>query len=169
MHVLQTERLRLRELDHDDAPFVLELLNDPSFIAHIGDRGVRSMADARRYIDQGPRVSYAAHGFGLWRVGLKDGDEAVGLCGLLQRETLPHADIGYAFLPRHRSRGYAVEACTAVRDHALRTLALPRLLAIVSPGNDASVKVLQRIGLRFETMVRLRPEDKELQLFALDA
>ena len=89
------------------------------------------------------------------------------MAGLVRRDTLPDADIGYAFLPRHWSKGYAVEACTAVRDHAMRTLGLPRLLAIVSPGNTPSVKVLERIGLTFRDTVRMGEAD--LQLFALEA
>lgn len=167
MLILQTERLRVREIEERDAPFILELLTDPSFLANIGDRGVRDLCSAVDYIHNGPRASYARNGFGLWLVELKEARESIGLSGVLRRDTLPHPDIGYAFLPRHWSRGYAVEACTAVRDHAMHTLGLQRLLAIVSPGNAASVKVLERIGLRFEETVRMGEED--LQLFALDA
>jgi RimJ/RimL family protein N-acetyltransferase len=168
--VLTTQRLALRELQADDAPFILGLLNEPSFIENIGDRGVRTIDDAVRYIENGPRDSYARNGYGLWMVELRDIGEAMGMCGLIRRDTLPAPDIGYAFLPRYWNRGYAVESCTAVRDHALHTLALPRLLAIVSPGNEASVKVLERIGLHFQQLVRLSDDDDdELQLFSLDA
>jgi RimJ/RimL family protein N-acetyltransferase len=167
MLILQTQRLRLREVEEGDAPFILELLTDPSFRKNIGDRGVSDLDSAANYIRTAPRASYARHGYGLWLVELKDTGEAIGLSGLVRRDTLPGPDIGYAFLPRHWSKGYAVEACTAVREHAMRTLGLPRLLAIVSPGNAASVKVLERIGLRFQDTVRLGEQD--LQLFALDA
>lgn len=166
---LETTRLRLRELDEDDAPFILELLNEPSFIANIGDRGVRTLDDAVGYIRKGPADSYARHGYGLWLVELKATGEPLGVSGLMHRDTLPAPDIGYAFVPRHWSRGYAVESCSAVRDHALRTLALPQLLAIVSPGNDASVKVLERIGMNYVKMVTLPSSDEELQLYALEA
>jgi RimJ/RimL family protein N-acetyltransferase len=165
---LETTRLRLRELVDDDAPFILELLNEPSFIANIGDRGVRTLDDAVGYIRKGPVDSYARHGYGLWLVELRETGESLGVSGLMHRDTLPAPDIGYAFVPRHWARGYAVESCTAVRDHALRTLALPRLLAIVSPGNDASVKVLERIGLRFVEMVKLPSSEEELQLFSIE-
>lgn len=167
MPILQTQRLYLREVVEDDAPFILELLTDPSFLENIGDRGVSDLASAVNYIHNGPRASYVRNGYGLWVVELKDTGEAIGLSGLVRRDTLPGPDIGYAFLPRHWSKGYAVEACSAVRDHAMRTLGLPRLLAIVSPGNAASVKVLDRIGLRFQDTVRVGEDD--LQLFALDA
>ncbi|HEY0505673.1 MAG TPA: GNAT family N-acetyltransferase [Lysobacter sp.] len=167
MPILQTQRLHLREVVEDDAPFILELLTDPSFLENIGDRGVSDLPSAVNYIRNGPRASYVRNGYGLWLVELADTGEAIGLSGLVRRDTLPGPDIGYAFLPRHWSKGYAVEACSAVRDHAMRTLGLPRLLAIVSPGNAASVKVLDRIGLRFQDTVRLGEDD--LQLFALDA
>ena len=165
--VLETQRLVLREIEPADAPFILELLTDPSFLASIGDRGVSDLATAAHYIENSPRASYARNGYGLWLVASKADGEPLGMAGLVRRDTLPDADIGYAFLPRHWSKGYAVEACAAVRDHAMRTLAMPRLLAIVSPGNAASVKVLERIGLTFRENVKLGTD--ELQLFALEA
>jgi ribosomal-protein-alanine N-acetyltransferase len=167
--ILQTERLNLREITEPDAPFILELLTDPSFLQNIGDRGVSDLDSALNYIRTSPGDSYARNGYGLWLVELKDSHVPVGTCGLIRRDTLPAADIGYAFLPRYWGRGYAVEACAAVRDHALRTLAMPQLLAIVSPDNQASIKVLERIGLSFREMVRLGADAEQLKLFALDA
>ena len=167
MQVLETQRLVLREIEPADAPFILELLTDPAFLANIGDRGVSDLPSAANYIETSPRASYARNGYGLWLVESKETGESLGMAGLVRRDTLPDADIGYAFLPRHWSKGYAVEACAAVRDHAMRTLAMPRLLAIVSPGNAASVKVLERIGLTFRENVRMGAD--ELQLFAVDA
>ncbi|MGH8081713.1 MAG: GNAT family N-acetyltransferase, partial [Lysobacter sp.] len=146
MPTIQTERLLLSELMPEDAGFILELLNEPSFIDNIGDRGVRDLDSAVRYILDGPVQSYALNGYGLWRVDLRDSGEALGMCGLLKRDTLPDPDLGYAFLPRHWSRGYAVEAGTAVLRHARETLALPRVLAITDPDNQSSMKVLQRLG-----------------------
>lgn len=166
MQVLTTQRLALREMETTDAAFIVEQLTDPSFLANIGDRGVHDIASAQAYIERW-QANYARDGFGLWLVELRETGEIIGMCGIVRRDTLPSPDIGYALLPRHWSKGYAVEACAAVRDHAMRTLGLPRLLAIVTPGNAASVKVLERIGLRFEETVRMGEED--LQLFALDA
>jgi RimJ/RimL family protein N-acetyltransferase len=166
MPPIQTERLVLSELTPDDAGFILELLNEPSFIDNIGDRGVRDLDSAVRYILDGPTQSHARHGYGLLRVNLRDGGEAIGMCGLLKRDTLPDPDLGYAFLPRHWSRGYAVESASAVLQHARDALTLPRVLAITDPDNQSSIKVLERLGLQFERMVRMGEED--LRLFSID-
>ncbi|HEY1012641.1 MAG TPA: GNAT family N-acetyltransferase [Herpetosiphonaceae bacterium] len=147
MAVIETERLALRELTLDDAPFILDLLNDPDFIRHIGDKGVRSLDDARRYLSDGPLASYARFGYGLWLAELRGG-APIGLCGLVRRDTLPDPDIGYALLPAYRAASYASEAAAAVMAHAFGALGLPRLLAIVSPANAGSSRVLEKIGMR---------------------
>ncbi|KRD31589.1 GCN5 family acetyltransferase [Lysobacter sp. Root916] len=167
--MIETQRLTLDELAPPDADFIVELLNDPAFLANIGDRGVRDHADALRYIANGPAASYAKHGFGLWLVRDKVSGERLGLSGLLQRDTLPDADIGYAFLPQYRGQGYAVEACTAVIAHAREPLRLPRVLAIVSPGNEASTRVLEKIGLRYQRRMRLSEDAEELLLYSTEA
>ena len=170
VNVLETERLNLRRLHAGDAEFILELLNDSSFLHNIGDKGVRTVEDAVRYISTGPVESYARHGFGLWLVELKEtGGVPAGICGLVRRDTLPDADIGYAFLPRFRSRGYAREAAAAVMSHARETLGLRRVLAIVNPDNAASIKVLEKVGLKFDRLVRLSADAPEIMLFASDA
>ena len=168
MTVLQTERLALRRLTADDAPFLLELLNDAAFLRFIGDRGVRTLDDARAYVERGPAASYAQHGFGLYRVARRDDDTPVGICGLLKRDALEHADLGYAFLPDHRSRGYALESAAAVIAHARRDLGLDRLLAITSPDNDASIRVLEKLGFRFERLTRLGEDAPEVRLVVLE-
>jgi RimJ/RimL family protein N-acetyltransferase len=165
MIVLETERLTLRQMTPADAPFILQLLNEPSFIENIGDKGVRTLDDARNYILTGPMEMYRKHGFGLYRVDLKDTATPIGTCGLLKRDTLENADIGYAFLPKYWSKGYALEAATAVMAYGKDTLELDRIVAIVSPHNEGSIKVLQKIGLKFEKMMRLTPTDKEIKLF----
>ncbi|HET7696013.1 MAG TPA: GNAT family N-acetyltransferase [Vicinamibacterales bacterium] len=164
--ILRTARLGLRELTAEDGPFILALLNDPGFIEHIGDRGVRSIADAVSYIERGPRASYAQHGFGLWLVELSDTSTPIGICGILKRDVLPDPDIGFAFLPDYRSRGFAYEAAAAVRDFARQTLRLPRLLAIVSPANGRSIRLLQRLGFAFERTMTVPNDAQELQVFA---
>ncbi|QWP77441.1 GNAT family N-acetyltransferase [Lysobacter sp. K5869] len=166
MPTIQTERLTLRELAAGDAGFILELLNEPGFLGGIGDRGVRDLDGALRYIQDGPAASYARHGYGLWRVELRDGGEPIGICGLLRRDTLPEPDLGYAFLQRHWQRGYAVEAGEAVLRYARDALALPQVLAIVSPGNAASIKVLERLGMHAQGTIRLASENRDVRLFA---
>lgn len=164
--ILRTARLDVREIEADDAPFILTLLNDPAFIAHIGDRGVRTIADAASYIDRGPRASYTQHGFGLWLVALRGTSVPIGICGVLKRDTLPDPDIGFAFMPDYRSRGYAFEAASAVRDFAREALRIPRLLAIVSPGNASSIRLLERLGFAFERAVVMPNDGQELNLFS---
>jgi [ribosomal protein S5]-alanine N-acetyltransferase len=168
--ILETKRLRLRHLAPDiDAEFILELLNDPSFIRYIGDKGVRDLDAARRYIVEGPVKSYEAHGFGLNLVELKTNAKPIGICGVLKRDTLPDPDIGFAFLPVYWNQGYAFESAAAVMDHARETLKLARVLAITSPDNEASQKLLDKIGLRFDRLVKLTEDAPEIKLFTTDA
>ncbi len=167
MNILETERLTLRQFTPDDAAFIFELVNEPSFIQNIGDRGVRSLADAIKYIETGPVTSYTRNGFGLYLVQLKESSESIGMCGLIKRKALEDVDIGYAFLPKFWSKGYAVESALAVKEQA-HALGLERLVAIVDPANTGSIRVLEKIGLTFETMIRLAADDVELKLFATD-
>jgi RimJ/RimL family protein N-acetyltransferase len=163
--VIETERLILRHLSIEDAEFILELLNEPSFIRNIGDRGIRTIEGANSYILNGPVASYAKNGFGLNLVKLKETNESIGMCGLIKRDTLEDVDIGYAFLPKFWSRGYAVEAAQAVKEYARDKIKLNRIVAIVDPQNEGSIRVLEKIGLQFENMVKLSEDDIELKLF----
>lgn len=168
MKILETERLILREFSAEDAEFILEQVNEPSFIQNIGDRGVRTLADAEAYIRKGPVASYAKNGFGLYLVALKETNESIGMCGLIKRDGLDDVDIGYAFLPKFWSKGYAVESALAVKDYAKDVIGLKRMVAITDPVNEGSIRVLEKIGLSFERMVRLSEDDIELKLFAVD-
>jgi [ribosomal protein S5]-alanine N-acetyltransferase len=162
--VIETARLALRHLELEDDEFILELLNEPAFLRFIGDKGVRTLEDARGYILKGPMDSYARHGFGLYAVCLQDGTPA-GICGLVRRDGLADADVGFAFLARYRSKGYAVESASAVLAHARRELGLQRIVAITSPENSESIAVLEKIGLKFERMARLAGHSPDLELF----
>jgi RimJ/RimL family protein N-acetyltransferase len=164
--VFATERLRLRLLTEDDAPFILKLVNDEAWLRYIGDRGVRNAEDARNYILKGPVASYAKNGFGLWLVELKAGATPIGICGLLRRDTLPDVDIGFAYLPAFRGLGYAFEAGRATLAHGRAKLGLKRIVAVTLPANAASIRTLAKLGLRFEKMIRLTADAEELQLFA---
>ena len=167
MNILETERLTLRQFTADDAAFILELVNEPSFIQNIGDRGVRTLSDAVRYIETGPVASYTRNGFGLYLVTLKESSESIGMCGLIKRAALEDVDIGYAFLPKFWSKGYAVESALAIKEQA-RGLGLRRLLAIVDPANTGSIRVLEKLGLVFEKMIKLSADDIDLKLFVID-
>jgi RimJ/RimL family protein N-acetyltransferase len=166
LKILTTERLSLRQLSADDAGFMLRLLNEPSFIQHIGDKGVRTLEGARAYLASGPLASYERHGFGLWLVEEKASGAPAGICGLLKRDVLEDVDIGYAFVPEFWSRGYASEAAAAVLAHARSALGLRRVLAVVSPDNHGSIRLLEKLGFTYERMVRLSDDDDEIKLFA---
>jgi RimJ/RimL family protein N-acetyltransferase len=168
LFVLDTERLVLRRLCTGDAPFIREVLNDPSFVRNVGDKGVRSDEDAAAYIQKGPVASYERFSFGLYAVELKTTGEPIGICGLLKRDSLPDADIGFALLPKFWSKGYAFESAAAVITYATNLLGLKRILAITLPDNIGSIRVLEKIGLRFEGMIQLAPDEPELKLFALN-
>ena len=155
----------LRRLTVDDAAFILELLTDPAFMRFVGDRGVRNIEDARNYIVHGPLESYERLGFGLLRVELKDTGVAIGICGLLKRPALDDVDLGFAVLPQFRGAGYAYESAAAVMGHARADLALERIVAIANPANAASIRVLEKIGLRFDRMIRLSAEGPEVGLY----
>jgi len=157
--------LVLRELDLDDAAFILELLNEPAFLRFIGDKGVRTLDGARDYMRKGPIDSYGRHGFGLYAACLLDGTP-IGICGLVKRDGLTDADVGFAFLSRHCAKGYAAESASAVLVHARRVLRMPRIVAITAPENRGSIAVLEKIGLQFEGMIRLEDLGPELKLFA---
>ena len=167
MIVTQTERLTLRRLTPEqDAQFMLEVLNDTSFLRFIGDRGVRTVEQSRDYMLKGPVDSYERLGYGMYRTELKDSQVPIGLCGLVKRDYLEEADIGFAFLPAFWSRGYAFEAASAVIRHARDQLRLPRLLAITSQDNVASVAMLRKLGFEFERLIQAPGESVEINLFS---
>ncbi len=163
--VIETERLILRRLTPDDAPFILELLNDPDFLRFIGDKGVRTLEDARGYISNGPMASYEQHGFGMYLTQLKESGAAIGMCGLLRREMLADPDIGFAFLADYRRSGYGFESAAAVLAQGRRDFGMERIVAVVSPDNEGSIKLLKKLGLDFESTVRLSEDGDELLLY----
>ena len=167
MHICETERLRIRHFTEDDAAFILRLLNEPSFIRHISDKGVRTLDDAVAYLRKGPMASVQIHGFGLSRVELKATGEAIGMCGLIQRPNFGDVDVGYAFLPEFWSQGYASEATRAVLDAAVRERGLRRVIAVVNPDNLESSRMLEKLGFRFEKMVQLVAGEPEIRQFGL--
>ena len=165
---IATERLTLRPLTAEDADFILELVNDPSFIQNIGDRNVRTLDDAKRYITNGPVASYAKNGFGLYLVELKDTGQPIGMCGLIRRSMLNDVDIGYAYLPRYWSKGYAIEAALAMKQYARDVIGLKRMVAVVDPQNTGSIRLLEKLGMTFERIVKLAEDDIDLKLFSID-
>ncbi len=169
MNVLQTKRLNLRRMSLDDAEFIVELLNDSSFLRFIGDKRVRTTEEARQYMLTGPMDSYERHGFGLWLVELKGSRTPIGICGLLKRDTLSDVDIGFALLPQYRSKGYAFESAAAVMSYGKNVLGLRRIVAITDEDNVGSIRVLERIGMSFDRMIRLSEGEPEIRLLASDS
>ena len=164
--VLETARLLLRRFTVDDAPFILELLNDPDWLKFIGDKGVRTLDAARNYLRKGPIAMYERHGFGLYLVELKAGHIPIGMCGLIKRDSLVDVDVGFAFLPAYRSQGYAHESTAAVLVHGKRDFGLKRIVAIASPGNAKSTTLLEKLGMQLEKTVKLDGDDHDVVLYA---
>ena len=168
MKILETERLVLRTIEVEDTPFYLNLLNSPPFIANIGDRGIRTLEAARDAIASGPMAMQATHGHSIYLVELKDSGVAIGMSGLIKRDALDEVDLGYGFLPPYFGKGYAHEAAVAVLEHARKDVGLRRLVAITSPGNTASNALLRKIGMRFDKVVHLTPDDTGTCLYVMD-
>ncbi len=150
MTVLETERLLLSRLSYDDCDFIVELLNEPAFLRYIGDKAVRSRADAREYLHKGPIGSYERHGFGMFLVRNRSDNVPMGMCGLVKREEFAAPDVGFAFLHRFWASGYAVESATAVLEYGKNVLQLPRIIAMVDAENEASIRLVEKLGLTFE-------------------
>lgn len=168
MTVLETDRLILRRLTVDDSEFILELLNDPAWLRFIGDRGVRDLAAARDYILNSLVSMYERLGFGLYLTELKGEGVPVGLCGLIKRDSLEDVDIGFAFLPQFRRAGYAYESAAAVMSYGKSAFGINRLVAITSPDNHGSARLLEKLGFNFERTVKLSDDSAEVSLFASD-
>lgn len=164
----ETERLLLRPLEPADAPFILRLLNEPSFLRFIGDRGVHTLADAERYILDLAPVGGDPDAPGLRLVALREGGAPVGVCGLMRKPWLDAPDLAYALLPEAEGCGYATEAARAVLDHGRRVAGLDRIVAVVLPDNRGSIRVLEKLGLRPQGTVTDPSDGTSLRLFATD-
>ena len=164
--VLETTRLRLIEFTVEDADFVYMLLNSPTWLKYIGERGVHSPEDAEKYIRDKYMLSYKENGFGLYKVVLKDVNLPIGMCGLVKRETLDDVDIGFALHSGYERKGYAFEAASAVMNHAIKVLNIKRIVAITSIANESSINLLKKLGMKFERVVRLGKETEELNLYS---
>jgi ribosomal-protein-alanine N-acetyltransferase len=167
LNVADTERLRIRWLNTDDSAFIFGLMNQPAWIQYIGDKGIKTLQDALRYIEGGPVAMYEREGFGLYLVELRETSEPIGICGLIKREALEDVDLGFAFLPAFWRKGYAFESAATVMCYGRDALRLRRIVAILSQDNHRSSKLLEKLGFCFEGMVRLQPNDEELKLYAI--
>lgn len=165
---IRSERLHLRRMTEDDAGLALAVWNDPAFIDFVGDRGIRTLEEANKAMQDGPLRIWRDEGYGPYVLARADDMEPMGICGLFKRDNLDHPDIGYALLPQFVGKGYAFEAAEAVRDHARDTLGLERIVAIVSPDNPRSVRLLEKLGMTEAGSVRMPDEDEDLLLYSID-
>jgi RimJ/RimL family protein N-acetyltransferase len=168
MNLIETDRTTVRWLTVEDEGLIFELLNDPGWLRYIGDRGIRTLADAQGYILNGPVAMYNRLGFGLYLVERKLDGVPMGLCGLMKRDFLADVDLGFAFLPAFRTQGYAHEAAAAVMDYARNVLGLRRLVAITTPDNERSGRLLEKLGFRLEGMIQFPPDGRDARLFAVE-
>lgn len=166
MKILETDRLVLRQLTTDDAVFLLELMNEPGFIRFVADRGLRTPADAEQYLRERILPSYEQFGFGFYRVELRETGEAIGICGLIKREALENADVGFAMLERFGGRGYAYEAAKAVLHYGKTVLGLTQIAGVTAPGNQISIRLLEKLGLKYQRTIHLPGYGPETLLFA---
>lgn len=163
---IKTSRLTIRRLTLADAAFIYDLVNQPSWLNFIGDKGVNNLQDARTYI-QSIFDMYQKFGFGLYRVEISASGEAIGICGLVKRESLQNFDIGFALLSQYEGNGYAFESASSVLQLARNTFELSRIAAICSVDNHASIKLLNKLGFQLDTSMTIAPDGKPLKLFAL--
>lgn len=149
-----TKRLRIREFTYSDAGFIVQLLNQESFIDNIADKGVRTKEDAIAYLDSGPFASYREFGFGLSLVELRESNQSIGMCGLLKRPELEEVDIGYALLDQYAGKGYALEAASETIAVGHQSHQLKKIAAVTSPDNSNSIRLLEKLGFKFKKMIQ---------------
>ncbi|WP_373496870.1 GNAT family N-acetyltransferase [Aquiflexum sp.] len=167
-NILRTERLIIRKLNLEDCTFIVKLLNSPGWLRYIGDREVKTKTDAIIYLQNGPLLSYEKYGYGLYLVGLIETGNPIGMCGILKRDSLEHPDLGFAFLPEFIGKGFAYEAAKGVVQFAREQLKIKNLLAITLPENSSSIKLLEKLGMKYEGVVK-SPDGKEnLNLYKLE-
>lgn len=165
-YILETERLRLRPFTLTDTLFIVELVNSPGWIKYIGDRNIRTELQARQYLKNGPLKSYQVNGFGLSMVESKIDGIPIGMCGILKRDHLDTPDIGFAFLPAFMGKGFAFEIASAILTYAEDILEIPSISGVTVASNISSVKLLEKIGMKFIRTITFPNETKELLLYS---
>ncbi|RUO80196.1 RimJ/RimL family protein N-acetyltransferase [Idiomarina tyrosinivorans] len=167
MTLFETQRVTVRQLSLNDAEWLLALFNSQGFIRYIGDREIRTVAQAKRYIQQGPLKSYQETGLGLYAVEAQTTATPVGVVSLLKRDYLEHIDVGYAMLPEHQGQGYALAATAGLIDYARWRFALSQIDAISQADNQASIMLLQRLQFRYQETIQLPGSDDPVARFSL--
>ena len=166
MNLITTDRLLINRITIDDAGFILELMNDKDWIKNIGDKGLRTIEDVQAYIQNRFLKTYIESNYGFYTMNLKNTLQIIGIVGLVDRKGIDHIDIGYGILPEFRGKGYAFEAAKAIYDYGYQELNLEKIVAIVNPDNLPSIKLLSKLGLEFEKMIRLPDEEIDILLYS---
>lgn len=167
MIITETERLLISKFTLDDAPFFMELVNSPHWIKYIGERHIKTIAEAKEAIENGHLKSYHENGFGFYKLLLKEeNNKPIGTCGLIKRKTLEHVDIGFAMLPEYEGKGFGYESSLAIITLAKKQFELDKIVAITLEHNANSIKLLKKLGLSFEKYVKPFDDGEELLLFA---
>ena len=167
-NIANTKRLSLRKIDLNDADFMLELLNDKTFINSINNRNIRDIEQAKTYIQEKMLISYRLHKYGMYIVEITETQERIGVCGLVFRDQFEYPDIGYAYLQRYHGKGYAKEAAFALLEYIKGEKEFKKILAICQAQNLASISVIEAMGFNYEKIVRLDGEDKDLNYYSAD-
>jgi RimJ/RimL family protein N-acetyltransferase len=168
MSVIETSRLSLREVSVADAEFIFTLMTGQAYLQFIGDRGIRTVKDAEEYIRGKFVPSYRKFGYGSYLVELKPAARPIGVCGFVRRDSLDHPDIGFAFVREYWGHGFAYEAAGAVLDYGFEQLGMRVVLGITSPENHASIRLLEKLGLRYQKMFRVPPKNHDSMLFSVE-
>lgn len=166
--IIETERLILRKIEESDCEFVYSLLNSPGWLKYIGDRGINNLEDAKNYIREKVISLYDRHGYGPYGVRTKLNNSLIGFCGLFRREFLEDPDIGFAFLPEHSGKGYAIESALAVLEYARDILGLKKVVAITLEENERSINVLKKLGMNFKEKIIYPGSGEELLLYSIE-
>jgi RimJ/RimL family protein N-acetyltransferase len=164
--IVETKRLILREITVEDAEFILRLVNEPSFVSNIGDKGLKNLNDAERFTLEGYWTNQERSGYGMFLVELKGKGVPIGVCGLLFRKVLDVTDIGFAFLPEYWNRGFAFEAAEVVMQYGDLTLVVSNIVGLTSEDNLGSIKLLKKLGMDFEKTVRMSDDDPGTVLYS---
>ena len=167
-YIIETERLRLREFNSTDGELIFELLNSQGWLKYIGSRSIATIDDAVNYIETKLQKGYRESGFGFYLVELKATGVKTGMCGLVKREGLDDVDIGFALLPQYENKGYAYESSMAVIQYAKNKLKINKLAAITMPSNLTSVKLLEKLGMKFDKKISLPGDPEELFLYKME-
>jgi len=158
----------MRRITLDDADVMLAIWNDPAFVQYVGDRGVRTIEQAQQVLGESVLTLYETYGYGPYCMIRKADVQRIGICGLFRREHLEHPDIGFAVLPEFCGAGFALEAASAVVEHARVDLDIRTLTAIVSPKNTTSIGLIEKLGLSLVGGITMPGEREEVRLYSKD-